>query len=119
MSWRRWLPAAGWAAIVFTLTSIPNPDLPQLSGGDKVAHTIMYGVLAALVAVALADARRRLGPMLLTLVILSAIAAADEWHQLFIPGRTASTADWVADIGGAGTALLISGVAARRRELKR
>ena len=50
MTGARWLPAILWAALVFTLTSIPDPSLPDVPGGDKVAHTIMYGVLAALVA---------------------------------------------------------------------
>ena len=116
MSGLRWLPAAIWLAIVFTLTSIPNPRLPSLTGGDKAAHTIMYGVLGVLVAYALAGGRRSLARFVAAFVAIAAIAAVDEWHQRYVPGRSASTADWWADVVGAGLSLLASGAIVWRRE---
>ena len=119
MSGARWLPALLWLALVLTLTSIPNPDVPAVAGGDKVAHVIMYGVLAALVGFALDVGERSVGRLGLALVALVALAAADEYHQRFVPGRAASVADWVADTAGAATTLLATAAVWRRRETAR
>lgn len=120
MSGARWLPALLWLALVLTLTSIPNPDVPvALAGGDKAAHAIMYGVLAALVAFAIDVGRPAVGRLGVTFVAVAALAAADEYHQRFIPGRAASMADWIADCAGAATTLLATAAVWRRRELAR
>ncbi|HEU4629416.1 MAG TPA: VanZ family protein [Gemmatimonadaceae bacterium] len=119
MSRLRWIPALVWAAIVFTLTSIPNPRVPDVPGGDKVAHAMMYGVLAALVAYALAPGRRRMAWLGMAFAVTAAVAALDEIHQRYIPGRSESAADWIADVVGAGLALLVSAAMWRRRELTR
>lgn len=116
MTARPWFPAAAWLAVILTLTSIPNPDTPTVSGGDKVAHLIMYGVLGALVGRALGHGRRSAGRLAVAFVAIVLVAAADEWHQRFIPGRTASVADWVADCAGAAISLLLVGARWRRLE---
>ena len=111
----RWLPVLLWLTVIFVATSIPNPDVPHVTGGDKAAHAIMYGGLALLVARALADVPRWRTTMA-TLALVALIAAGDEAHQQFIPGRTASLHDWFADVAGAGIALLVSGAVLGRRE---
>lgn len=118
MSVPRWLPAASWAALVFTLTSVPNPQVPSIPGGDKATHAVMYGVLAVLAHHAWPPDRRPAGARWLLLLGIAAVAAVDEWHQLFIPGRSADVADWMADTAGAATALALSWIvmALRRRE---
>ncbi len=116
----RWLPALLWLALVLTLTSIPNPNVPvSVAGGDKAAHAIMYGVLAGLVAYAIDLGGRGVGRLGVAFVGLAALAAADEYHQRFIPGRSASVADWVADVAGAATILLATAAVWRRRETAR
>ena len=114
----RWLPVTLWAALVFTLTSIPNPSLPAIAGGDKVVHAIMYGILASLALYAWPPRRRRPATWLAVLVGVAAIGAADEWHQHYIPGRSADMRDWMADAVGAliGLALTWIVMAPRRRE---
>jgi VanZ family protein len=116
LSGRRWLPPLLWLAVILTATSIPNPDVPAVPGGDKAAHAIMYGVLGALVAWAMAEGRRVRGWILGAWPAVAAVAAMDEWHQRFIPGRSASAGDWIADTAGAGFALLVCGAVLRRRE---
>jgi VanZ family protein len=116
VSRNRWLPALLWLAIILVATSIPNPDVPSVPGGDKAAHAIMYGVLAVLVAYALAGGRSARTALVATLPLVALLAAADEWHQRFIPGRSASMDDWLADVAGAGVALLVSGAVLGRRE---
>ena len=120
MSGARWLPALLWLALVLTLTSIPNPNVPVVvAGGDKVAHAIMYGVLAALVAFAVDAGDRRAARLGATFVGIAALAAVDEYHQRFIPGRAASASDWIADCAGASIALTATAAAWRRRETAR
>ncbi len=116
MSPRRWLPFVCWALLVLTLTSIPNPSVPSVPGGDKAAHAIMYGVLGGLAAFALVGIRRPVLAHAAALVGIAALAALDEWHQLYIPGRSADVADWMADVIGATVALILSALALARRE---
>ena len=120
MSGARWLPALLGLALVLTLTSIPNPNVPVVvAGGDKVAHAIMYGVLAALVAFAIDVGGRGAGRLGVTFVGIAALAAADEYHQRFIPGRSATVSDWIADSAGAATTILATAALWRRREIAR
>jgi VanZ family protein len=119
LSVRRWAPALLWLAVILTATSIPNPAVPAVPGVDKAAHAIMYGVLAALVAYALSPSRRAHLWLVVAAPAIAAIAALDEWHQRFIPGRSASVGDWIADASGAGFALLVYGAVLGRRESAR
>src|SRR5450432_4140064 len=47
---RPWLPALGWAGVLFVLSSIPGNDFPQVPGAqtDKLVHGVLYLVLGAL-----------------------------------------------------------------------
>lgn len=83
-------------------TSIPNPNVPVRVGGlDKVAHFCLYAPLAWLVARSLVG-RRPVAPAVVgALLVASAFGALDEWHQLYVPGRSADVADWRADSLGA------------------
>ena len=87
---RRWWPPALWAAALLTATSWPNPHVPEVRAGDKVVHALLYGGLAWLVARAEPRLVRRAAPLALLLAALAAFGAFDEWHQQFIPGRSAS-----------------------------
>ena len=108
----RWAPPAAWAALIVLGTSWPNPQVPQVSYGDKVVHAFFYGVLGWLAARALSPsaAPARFAALLAGLV---AFAVLDEWHQGFIPGRAASVDDILADAAGLVVGLLL--VAVRRR----
>jgi len=98
------VPALAYAAIIFFLSaqSDPLPFLPrELFLQDKLLHAAEYAVLGGLLVPALRLAG--LGPrtaLLAAVVIASAYGAGDEFHQSFVPGRSADVADWVADTGG-------------------
>jgi len=94
------LPALAFAALVFYLSSLPNP-LPELSSrlSDKLLHAVEYAVLGALLAWPLARVAPRRS-FLLAVVLASAYGASDEIHQWFVPGRDADPRDWVADSTG-------------------
>ena len=92
----------------FYLSSLPHPDeqLPKVlfeTLGDKLLHAIEYAVLAALSYRAF---RRAAGPHAARYAVVYAAAAAsfygvsDEVHQAFVPFRTATWLDWLADTAG-------------------
>lgn len=60
---------------------------------DKVAHFATFGLIAALLWLS-----TQRGHPLLAIAIVSAIGAADEFHQRFLPGRSAGLDDLAADI---------------------
>lgn len=79
-------------------------SLPPLPGLDKVTHMAAYGLLAATVLFAVSDRQKSTRPRLvivLTVVFCLLYGISDEFHQSFIPGRTASVYDLMADGGGA------------------
>jgi VanZ family protein len=105
---RAWLPVAAYMALIFYLSSLPHPDedLPKFLFeilGDKVLHVIEYAVLAVLCYRAF---RRAAGPsaaeyaVVLAIAMASIYGATDEVHQAFVPFRTATWLDWVADTAG-------------------
>jgi VanZ family protein len=92
-------------AAILTATSIPGRYIPNssIANADKVVHATMYGILGFLMCRAMDNpalttrARAWLGAFLFCV----AMGAADEWHQLYIQGRSADVRDWTADsIGG-------------------
>jgi VanZ family protein len=111
-----WLPPLAWMAIIFAFSA-------QHGGGHlseaavvlrKLGHVTGYLVLTLLILRAL----RRSGvgaaiPAAMAAAI--AYAASDEWHQSFVPGRTATAEDVAID--GIGVALAaLAGSRTRLRE---
>jgi VanZ family protein len=118
---RYWWPPLVWAVVILIGTSIPNPQSPPtFDSADKLVHFVLYGVLGLLLARAAATGGDLSGSMIMRLVALCAIGAAlDEWHQRWIPGRSAELGDWVADSTGAGALILGSAALARFRHANR
>lgn len=107
----RFLPAAFWAAILFTLTMalLPQPPQPPVDISDKVQHILAF---AALTALALA-AFPRAGPVTI-LAPLVILGAAIELLQAGMGlGRDGAWLDWAADCGAIAAVLLV-GVPLRR-----
>ncbi len=108
--WLAWLPAAGWATLIFVLSA--QPKLPSPPGvNDKQAHGLAYAVLAVCCLVGLAGARLRrvTGAAVLGAFVLAVLyGVSDEFHQWFVPGRTPDVNDVVADAVGAALGLLVA-----------
>jgi VanZ family protein len=102
---RFWWFVAAWAAVIFLLSSIPGksmPDVPALRY-DKVLHALVYSILGGLFFFALRQASSLKTKHLVPVAALLALAygLSDEFHQLFVPGRSADLYDALADgIGG-------------------
>ncbi len=92
-----WAPALAWAALLFVLSSRPSLPSPGVQHFDKAAHFGAYAVLGAFLAFA---AARTGWPLRLAAALGILYGASDEIHQMFVPGRSASVLDWLADAAG-------------------
>lgn len=102
----RWLPAVGWALLIFALSSVPDLRVSPVVELElelrKVGHLVAFGVLAVLIAWAWTGPWRIAAGFVLAL----GYAALDEVHQAFVPGRTGDPADVAIDAAGAAVGLL-------------
>jgi len=80
---------------------------------DKVGHFILFGVLGATLAWGARDFRKRAAHMGL-LLVGTLFAASDELHQAFVPRRTPSVGDFVADVLGLAVGYLLIWTVLRR-----
>ena len=103
------------AGLVFFASSQSHVAGPGMPHGDKVGHFLVYGLLGTLLC-RLGNGGRAAG---WALFLASAYGASDELHQFFVPGRSCSLADWVADTLGAALAIgLYRGVGIYRAALE-
>jgi VanZ family protein len=101
-----WLPVAAYMAAIFYVSSLHEAPLPQ-QVSDKSAHALAYVGLGLVVTRALArglPARITLRIALASIAIATAYGASDEFHQLFVAGRSADLYDLMADSSGAALA---------------
>jgi len=104
---KRWVrggcvAAAFFMAVTLFLEAEAVASVPLFPAPfDKLVHFGYYGVMAALLAHGVG-----LPWVIVPLILVPVIGAADEWHQSFIPGREASVWDWLADELGTVVAVL-------------
>ncbi len=94
---------------IFLLSHQPGNrlSLPPFPGIDKFGHMMVYGILAGTAILAFSARQKNTRPqkvMFLTVVFCLLYGISDEFHQSFIPGRSVSVLDVVADCGGAAMA---------------
>jgi VanZ family protein len=140
-----WLPPLAWMAVVFTASSdtesfehssrILAPLLhwlfPQISDDTvhfivliarKCAHLIEYAVLAMLLWHALHKPVKNVShpwswhEARLVLLLVALYAASDEFHQRFVPTRTAHVTDVFIDAAGGAAGLLAIWLVGRWRK---
>jgi VanZ family protein len=122
VSWKRrmlaWLPALGWAGLIFFLSHQPQSAYDRLGlTGELLSaagHLVVYAGLMATLTLALRRGSNLDGGRILGLAFLLAAlyGLTDEFHQSFIPGRKATLIDWIIDLVGAG----LVWIALQRRE---
>ncbi|MFH1062704.1 MAG: VanZ family protein [Candidatus Omnitrophota bacterium] len=101
-----WIPVISWAILIFALSSVSRfpKQLEPVFLVDKLAHSIEYAIFGFLLARAFKNSREsnlkkffRVFAMICVIVY----GITDEWHQSFVPYRTASGLDLLSDgIGG-------------------
>lgn len=102
------LALLAYCGLIFWLSSQERLPMPSVVAfQDKVLHFGAYFVMAILSWRALRHTGvQKSNLALLCLLFCSLYGLSDEWHQSFVPGRTASVWDWLADSLGAATAAL-------------
>lgn len=107
---RRLLPVIGVMATIFLLSSRSSvPRLPGLSSETTalIGHLTAYALLALAVWTALAFSHLASGRrLILAFVATMAFGVTDEFHQVFVAGRTAGLSDLAVNAAGAGGLLL-------------
>ena len=73
---------------------------PPLGGWDKPAHFFAFALITALLLHGTAGQ----APLAILAAVV-AFGAMDEVHQLFVPGRTADIADFIADAAAAAVVI--------------
>ena len=97
-------PVVAWAALIFYLSSLPNPPgQPSEEWVSYAAHLTEYAVLGFLSARLLSGQFGSLGGAAWVVAWAAAAASgvSDEVHQAFGPGRDATPVDWLFDAAGA------------------
>ncbi|HEX5521149.1 MAG TPA: VanZ family protein [Longimicrobiaceae bacterium] len=113
---RPWAPAVLWAAALFAVSARATLPIDLHSGSDKLAHFGAYLILG----LALGFARVRTGASFYIVLALGVLyGASDEFHQSFVPGRSADVADWIADSLGVLSGLLLHHAWSRARRRSR
>jgi VanZ family protein len=110
-------------ALIFYLSAQPDP-MPAVTTRvwDKLLHSVEYAALAALLGRALLgeglSTRMTFGGALL---LAAAYGASDEYHQMFVPFRTAELDDWIVDVVGGciGAAVYLSTPGAKKEVVGR
>jgi VanZ family protein len=78
--------------------------LPPVPGIDKLGHAIVYGILAASTILAFSVRYKETNPAMVmqgTTLFCLFYGLSDEFHQSFVPGRSPSGFDVLADVCGA------------------
>jgi hypothetical protein len=103
---RRFLPPVAVMAAIFVLSHQPagQLSLPSLPGIDKLAHAVIYGLLAITVIRSFSRIMQQSRPGIVVMIAglwCLLYGLSDECHQSFVPGRFVSGLDVLADLVGA------------------
>jgi len=100
-----WLPVLVCAGLIFIASSFPAPEIPGVFPYQDIAfHFIAYLFLALFFARALKNSNtsiKILKLLIFTFIFTVFYGISDEFHQMFVPGRSVSGFDVFIDgIGG-------------------
>jgi VanZ family protein len=128
----RWWPALAWAAVISVFSThfftsentghviipilhwvLPHATMATLSEIHhlirKCAHFVEYFIFSLLILRGIRNGRRELHLRwaLLAILIVAAYASLDEFHQVFVPGRTPAVRDVLLDTTGGAIAQIV------------
>lgn len=96
------MPVVAYMAMLFALSSRSTLPTPPEGISYYHVHVAAYAGLAALAARAAAGGLHKVSGRSVTIAILiaSLYGVSDEYHQMFVPGRTFDLFDMLADVIG-------------------
>ena len=108
---RLWAPVIAYMAMIFGLSSFSTLPSPPEGFSFYDAHVAAYAGLAVVTTRALAGGLRDVSRMAIfgAIVIASLYGASDEYHQLYVPGRSFDQLDLVADVVGSAVGAIGAG----------
>jgi len=115
-----WVPIVVYGAAIFFQSSRALPvSLPHVAYLDKLLHLLGYALMGALFV--RAYRRTRIGGNTARVVFFSILCSSlygfsDELHQYFVPARSASVFDALADVVGSALGAFAAVHAVRRFE---
>ena len=97
---------------IFIGTSLPSDNISNiLEIGDKAKHFLAYFILASLLGLNFHFQNKwkslSVYYLLYTFIICSFYGVFDELHQILIPNRSAEFLDWLADLLGSSTGVIL------------
>lgn len=99
------LPLALFCGAIFWQSSYPSViSEPLFPCDDKVMHLVAYAMMGILAARWIRQEKQEISPLRLRILALAftiLYGMSDEIHQAFVPDRSASVMDWLADGTGA------------------
>ena len=95
-------PAVFYALVIIFMSSLPGSEIPEMPFrfGDKLVHALEFGLFGMFLYRAFRFPNPFPHPFRMTLALGIIFAASDEIHQLFVPGRFCSVADFLFDCIG-------------------
>lgn len=103
-----WMALVAYCGLIFWLSNqqtLPMPPLFEFQ--DKVMHFGAYFAMAAFSWRAIRHHGLTGNKLALAAWLFCCVyGLSDEWHQSFVPGRSSSGWDWLADSLGAATAVV-------------
>jgi len=118
--WRTLAPVIAWCMLIFALSSVGGSRYPQLSWeyADKAVHFSLYLVLGFLAGKHFVSRWPGMYGAAVAATFGMIYGATDEIHQLWVPNRSCSFADWISDavgtIAGVAAILLIMRIVSSR-----
>ena len=96
------MPVIAYMAMLFGFSSLSTLPSPPAQFSFYDVHVAAYAGLAALTARAAGKGLSEVSPraVLVAIVISSLYGISDEYHQLFVPGRSFDVLDMLADAIG-------------------
>jgi VanZ family protein len=114
---RYFIPAVLFYLLIFALSSQDyDVELPS-RGLDKAAHFVEFSFLGFFLSVGYFNAFRFSAAVKAVLVFLTGLPLGilDEFHQLFVPGRTSALGDVTADSAGIVWGIIVYTYFSRRK----
>ena len=106
-----WMPVLIYAALIFISSSMSHPEIGiEVPFFDKALHLLSYSILGCLLLRALlkSDYNLSRGQLVFLAILFSTLyGISDEFHQYFVPGRTACVSDAVFDLFGSAAGAVI------------